>query len=72
MENADPILNSIVEWMGVEDEEELNYCLPNRHQIACSSFKPMFLSKTKRFVDLRFELFRLQVYSTGMEYGTGM
>jgi uncharacterized protein (DUF1501 family) len=26
----DSILNSIVEWMGVEDEEGLNYCLPNR------------------------------------------
>jgi uncharacterized protein (DUF1501 family) len=26
----DSILNSIVGWMGVEDEDGLNYCLPNR------------------------------------------
>lgn len=28
----DSILNSVVEWMGVEDEDGLNYCLPNRRR----------------------------------------
>ena len=32
------ILNPIAEWMGVETEDELNYCLPNHIQTGTKLF----------------------------------
>ena len=32
------ILNSVVQMMGIETEEELDYCLPNRHQTGTKLF----------------------------------
>ena len=33
------VLNPIAEWMGVETQAELNYCLPNRIQTGTKLFK---------------------------------
>jgi cullin-associated NEDD8-dissociated protein 1 len=32
------VLNSVVQMMGIETEEELDYCLPNRHQTGTKLF----------------------------------